>query len=343
MFGWIGYYVWRRQRGYKRSNGRAAGVARVLAYMTGVGVVVAGLSFRSAMADVGEASQSIGRELLPLADVLGQTSRVHLNGETISIGNAITSESLDEVLDRFEQNCHEHRAASGDAWAGLGKMRDRFATIPEKSFKALPDQDKLKATLGRIMGLPVDSFGTYRTRGGEQGVVMCFVQTDGTPTDAKIAWKELKETGDLGKLGAVRYVYASRTKDGNTHVMTAWTDGSFNMNSIIVKDGDAPGDDSAFLGRPPRSRRVVVGSVDGTPYGVRIYESAASQAEVLDYYDQKMDADGWIKIKPPGEERAKQRAYMKDGVQIAVVTEKGQNGTSVVLGELGREAQPERL
>src|SRR5579859_1439917 len=103
MLGIFGYYLWRQKRGYQRPRGKGVrGFVRVVAYGVGVSAVLGATAFHSAKADIGQASLSFGRDLLPLADALGDTNKIRLNGEAVFLGNAIVPDaSVNAVLDRF--------------------------------------------------------------------------------------------------------------------------------------------------------------------------------------------------------------------------------------------------
>jgi hypothetical protein len=342
MLGFLGYYVWQRRRGYRPGPRRAAGIARVVGYGLVVGTVVGGLSLRSAMADVGEASQALGHELLPLSDVLGARTHILLNGESVFVGNALTDEPVSTVLDRFQQSCHENRATSSEVWAKVADLKEKFGKATPEQLATAPRGAELKAALGRLAAMPIDKFGTIRTGGGDSGVVICFTQADGSPVDGVTAWTEFRKTGELSKVGNLRYAYATRTKQ-STHVLTAWTQDKFNLTNFSGGVGsgaagqDAPGQDPAGIPRPPQARRVVTASVEGTPYGMHVYESSSSPAEIIAFYDTKMTADGWTTLRPIGADREIQRGYQKGVIEIAVLTKKMEKVTQVMLGELGRE------
>jgi hypothetical protein len=339
MIGPIGYYLWKRRRygGYKPGPRRAAGVARVVVYVLTVGAALGVVSLRSAMANVGEASEALGSELVPLADVLGERSHIVLNGQSVYVGNALTDSPVGDVLDRFQQSCHEHRAASSEVWSKVAQMRETFAKATPAELAASPHGSEIASALGRIAAMPIDKFGTIRTGGGDSGVVICFTQSESGPVDGKAAWTEMRKTGDMSNVGNLRYVYATRTKQ-RTHVLTAWTQDHFDFKSFSAQgEGDAPGRDPDGIPRPPDSRRVVTASVEGTPYGLHLYESQKAPAEVLAFYDAKMTADGWTTLRPIGPDRELQRGYQKGVVEIAVVTKKMEQGAQVLLGELGRQ------
>jgi hypothetical protein len=342
MLGFLGAYILRRRRGYRTprpGERRAAGVARVVAYLLAVAVVLGVLSLRSAMADVGEASQALGHELLPLADVLGDRTQLVLNGQNVYVGSASSDEPVATVLDRFERVCHENRAAAAEVWSKVSDIREGFAKATPEQLAKTPHGAELKAALQRLAGMPVDKFGTIRTGNGDSGAIICFTQASGAPADAMAAWTAFKQTGELSNVGNLRYAYAARTKQ-STHVMTAWTEGRFNFNTFAggPKTADAPGYDPVGIPRPPEARRVVTASIAGTPYGMHMYESKSGVAEVLAFYDTKMTDAGWTTLRPIGTDRETMRGYQKGDVQVGITTRRFGGLTQVMLGELGRPA-----
>ncbi len=334
MLGFIGYYIWRNKRGYGPGPHKAAGVARVVAYALGIGAVAAAGAAHSAMADVREASRAFSKELAPLSDLIGETSQVRLNGQSIFLGNTLVNDSVEHVLDRFEQQCHENRAGSAEVWAKVANVKDLVGRASEADLAKLPQGAGV--LFEKMLHLPVDRFGTYRDGNEQGGLVMCFVKSDGSPTDAKTAWSEFNKTGDLGKVGNLRYAAATRTPSHKVRVTAAWTEEHFNFNSLTARTSeDAPGDDSTSIARPPSSRRVFAASVQGTPYSVRIYESTKMPAEILSFYDAKMEADGWNIIHPSDATGLKDRGYQKGSVMIALSTQHSEDITHVTLGEMG--------
>src|SRR5688572_15664919 len=129
--------MWRRSKGYDPRRGKGpAGIARVVAYMLVVTLAIGLLAAKKAQADSAEAVTGLSRDLMALADVLGEGRELKINGETIHAGVAPTNASVKETLDRFQKHCDENRGILGKAWAELmpsaipAKMSDSDANTP---------------------------------------------------------------------------------------------------------------------------------------------------------------------------------------------------------------------
>ena len=120
-------------------------------------------------------------------------------------------------------------------------------------------------------------------------MVACLVHDDGRAAGMKEIVARLgamMQSGNLAEAGLLRYVFAERTDSGCTHVIAAWTDGAFNVYSLLPDAGkDAPGSDPANAPRPPSAQRILTADIEGVPYGVRLYDSSASPPQVLATYD----------------------------------------------------------
>jgi hypothetical protein len=326
MLGIFGYYLWRQKRGYRRPKGPGLrGFLRVVGYGVGVSAVLGATAFHSAKADLGQATLSFGRELLPLADALGDTNKIRMNGEAIYLGTAVLQDqSVKVVLDRFEQHCKDNQGPWAELWSQAAKLNDAMAKLPDPK--------------GKISeGLPINKDGVFRQGDDGQGAVMCFTKWAGTLSDYEEAYRQFAKSGDFGRLGKLRYVFAARTAQGNTRVVSVFSDGSLNINNIIPPDsGDAPGEEATLAPRPPDSRRILSAGVEGTPYGVRVYKTQMPPSAVLDYYDDTMQKAGWQPVIPVDPaENAKFRGYAKGALELVVTADKREGGTSVSLGEMG--------
>jgi hypothetical protein len=292
----------------------AAGAVRVGAYFGVVAAVGAVLVAGRARAAVGDAALEVGRELARL-DATGPVSRVRLNGELVNVSSAMLDESPKQVLDRFEAECRAHAGTLGEELAHLAETAG-----------------KPPSTAGGA------AVGVVRKDAGDRGVVACLARDD----DASIAStirgaRELLATGDLAKLGRLRYVVAERTRGATrTHVVGAWTDGSFDVRALLPRhDADAPGGDSIAAPRPEGSRRLLAASVEGAPYGVRIYETGGDAGDVLARYDRDAAARGWIAEPSVATELAKQgqtaHAYAQRGADLVVVATKAPRDATKVI------------
>jgi hypothetical protein len=328
MLGVFGYYLWRHKRGYRRPKGRGLrGVVRLIGYGVGMSVVLGATAFHSAKADIGQATLSIGRDLMPLANELGETTKIKLNGESLFLGNALLEdESVNQVLDRFEAHCKDNQGPWAALWSQMDGLKGTLSKAKDKSGKELGDGS-----------LPVSKDGVFRQGDSDHGAVMCFTKWEGSINDYQEAYRQFAKTGDFGRLGKLRYAFAAKTANGNTHVLTAFTDGSLNLNKIIPPDtGDAPGDETTLAPRPPNSRRILAASVEGTPYGIHVYQTESEPSAVLAHYDDTMQKAGWQPIIPATpNEFATMRTYSKGALEVVLTATRGSNGTSVGIGELG--------
>jgi hypothetical protein len=288
------------------------GVARVLVYCVFASLVIAGISIRSAYGDFKDSAMIMGRQLATFGDVEGRISRVRLNGEPIYVTSAVTKASANDVLDRFETLCRQHAG-------GLDKM-----------FEALPEN--LKNDFEAVDGNA--GMGVIRNEGGPEGMIACLAQApldgwDSLPTRVE----QFVDTGDLSKLGDLRYVYVKENGEGRTHVITVWTDGPFNLFNVAPLDGqEAPGSDSPNAPRPQDAVRLLSATVEGSPYAVRIYDSQQPQKEVLAMYDEQMPARGWKPIPHVSDDLPNGRGYSREGVDMLVMAfeEKDRSYVSVV-------------
>ena len=186
-------------------------------------------------------------------EVAGDVYRMNLNGQTISITSATTDRSPTIVLDYFEREC-KTRAD------GLG---ERFTTL----YDTLRDMPSSTGNPG---------FATLRDERGPKGFVVCFATAGSMSTTEQIrALTDAATSGDLGKIGDVRYVVAE-SAGGGANVVTAWTHGSFNVRQMFPAEGDAPGKDLPMAPRPEGSRRILTAFVEGAPYGVNVYHLSGS-------------------------------------------------------------------
>jgi hypothetical protein len=308
----------------KISKKKFLGTARVLTYGLVVTAGFGALSVRSAVADVGDQSLEVGRKLGDLQDLLHGASEFRLNGQTVFFSSSNTDESLKTVLDRFEAHCNKSRAFEALEWKSLANVKGK--------------------DIGPSLDSGVNHFGVLRkedTNRGD-GVVMCFTRDNG-PKDILVALKAFESTGDLHDLGDVRYVHAAR-KNGVTAVQTMWTEGTFNIRSIVGTPGhDAVGSDFATLPRPEHSTRLITAEAVGAPYAARIYESTDAPDVALNTYQAKMYADGWSSATSPDVGLDKNgfdgRYFVKpnspDQAVISVSKNKDSQKTMIVVGSTG--------
>jgi hypothetical protein len=313
-----------RFRGFER---RLFGALRLAAYVLFVGALLLGFFSTRADAKLREQSLSLSRELLPLADLLKDATALRLNGEVMSFSMTVVPDtSVARVLDRVQAQCEAHP----------GPLAQQARVL----MSGLPAGVPGAAAVGQLLG----KLAVTREQTETQGAVLCFTGTS-TPSSGSFA-EHFASTSDLGALGNLRYVMAgqgsaSRNEQQLTRVITLWTEGSFRLDKLAPPPtGDAPGSDSSLIPRPPRSVRILSAEAVGSPYSVRVYETTASAAEVLEFYDRSMTAFSQLTLA--GYENSG-RAYVKDAVPLLLHLTESDSKTLVTLSELGGSADLEEV
>ena len=121
---------------------------RVAAYVGACLVLALLLSLRSARAEVREISLELGRDMMPISDLLSDRVRLNINGERLWASSAMSDSPIADVLDRFEAHCHENGAV-GATWGDIQNMN-------------LADREK-----------PNFDFGVLRSEHSGEGAVLC--------------------------------------------------------------------------------------------------------------------------------------------------------------------------
>jgi hypothetical protein len=255
---------------------KVIGGARVLAYGVAVSATLGFFTVHSAAADFREQGLKLGENLTELSDLLGETTEVRLNQQSIYMSTGESDEPVSVVLDRFQANCDSHP----------GAMKSLLDDVVAK--KALTAQGKDPNTLTTQRNDSPDK---------EAGTVLCMAG-DGGKVDWKDAFRAFQQTGDLSNIGNLRYAYVQKTKKGVTAIRTVWTEGHFNFYAILPQDksGDAPGSDAPNVPRPDNSRRIFTAEAANDQYAARYYETDDAPADALAAYDHKMAALGWEMI-----------------------------------------------
>ncbi len=281
-------------------------VGRATSYVAVASACLALLGARVVYGDAREATVRLGKTLDGFGDLTSETTTVSLNGATLHISTMFTDESVDAVLDRYEQDCSANPGV-------LGEM------IHEMLPKAGP-----RFELPRAFG-----FGVVRQHDEGGGMVVCFARNGGQSLiPAKERIHAFLTTHDLSKLGDLRYVIAERTDDGRSRVRTIWSEGSVPVDRMFPASGDAPGGDSVLAGRPPSSRRTLAAAALGMPYGVHVYQSTMSANEARSFYDAELARRGFERA--PGDGGAQGNAYTReDGAMVMVAVGQGETSTSI--------------
>ena len=223
------------------SCGRAAAFC---AFVFAVSSLVAA---RAVYGQVGESALSLGRDLVPFADLLYGTHTVRINGETMYLASAVSEESKGEILDRFEAACRERS----------GGLFEEFERLPRAK------KEELQRRAPNLWGL---RFGAVRREDASEGLVMCVAQHGGGGIHGVFdRLTAFAQTGELSELGDLRYAYVRATPTGKSHVLTTFTEGRFNLYRVLGRGGEPPGTDPPGAPRMAGTRRVLSVSSDGAP------------------------------------------------------------------------------
>ncbi|HMA93421.1 MAG TPA: hypothetical protein VKP30_12090 [Polyangiaceae bacterium] len=300
---------------------RSLAVMRVVSYVVFAGCLAAVVSTRVARGAMSEATLSLGRQLEGIRDLLGSTKVATVNGQRVYVSTAVVPLDVKTVLDRFERECASNPNALLQA-IHHERTAERLSHAAPAS--AAPPGLELRAKLG-IM----------REDDEHDGVVACLAQRRDTRRSLPELAYELGRTLDVGLLGDFFYTYAVKTKEGESHVITTWTLGSFKPLEMFPSSGDAPGADSPMTPRPRDTRRVFSGIASDAPYAIRVYESKRDLATVLASFDQDMKARHWTRVEEVASE-TKTRAYIHaSGIQVIATANSSNERTLVSLVEMG--------
>jgi hypothetical protein len=278
---------------------------------------------RSAHAEMKNRTVELGRQMYQLANASQHdVNKLSLNGQPMWVGSSTSNDTVDNVLARYQADCKKNAAQPIENWRELA--RNESAQKAEKS--AMPD-------------------GVMRAGNSNEGVVVCFTKGDESKPTLKEAFSTFAETGELGALGNLRYVYVKKSERGNTIVLNAWTDNKFNLADLAPPEGtEARGSDFAEIPRPEGSLRIFSAQVEGTPFGVNVYRSKQGPENVVAFFDQDMGKRGWIALDPEidkhGDEgaaktQAKARLYERKGVVLTLASNVQDGDTVTALGLAG--------
>jgi hypothetical protein len=303
---------------------RVFGMLRVGLYLAVVASIGTVLLVRRALGEIREQTATLGKELLPLADLLESTTVLRVNGEPLFFSMTVTHETVHKALDRVEENCKTNP----------GPFAADVEDIVHKIPATMPGAEQIQRLL-RMAALT-------RDEAADHGTVMCLTGSEGARPKGLSA-DAFAQTRDLGALGNLRYVTASQgsVEEGEqdvTKVFAVWTEGHFRLDRLeppVV--GDAPGSDSVFVPRPPESVRIFSAEAVESPYSVRIYETNSVPEAVFAFYDRAMQ--GWMSYEPDGAEQVA-RGYVKQGRPVMVNVSHDESKTLVTISEMGVGGRP---
>jgi len=204
----------------------------------------------------------------------GDFYRVSINGAHANVSSGVTKSDVATVLADMFADCTDHADGMVDDFKDLrhavqpGAKRARTGAPGFSAVKELVDNDK--------------------------GYVVCFANGhEVSQLEAFPLVREAATTGDLTRLGHVRYVTAKKQKDGSTLVVAVWTNSPFNVKTMFPKEGDTPGSDPVGIARPAGSRRLLTSTVEGAPAAVRVYEVPMNEDEAMAFYSEALPKAGY--------------------------------------------------
>jgi hypothetical protein len=272
-------------------------------------------ALRSAYGRANDAGLIFSEQLLSLDSggsgvVGGESYRIRLNGESVSMSSTASSRPFREVLDYFETQCTEHAE-------GLDRT---FSTFDTSVHDLAPSS-----------GAP--GFGVMKRVSGDSGFVACFSASHVLTNEETAArLKEAIVSGDLSKLGDFRYVAIEKAGKGS-HAVAMWTDGAMMLGKMFPKQGDAPGFDWPNAPRPDGSRRFLTAYVEGAGYGVTVYQVDGSAESVRAGIDGTLSRVGWSHMALPKQVPAMGTAYYRPGdtgADLVVATHESAAGKTSV-------------
>jgi hypothetical protein len=221
-----------------------------------------------------EVLERFGDHMLKYAEANHQHAPTELkvNGASFYVSTGNIDASVSEVLDHFHAKCQEKNGQLHEQWASLAK--------------------KKHVELDRYQLAGVD--GVFRAGGDETGVIACTETGDGQlpPEQLMSRIKQVLETGDLSKLGDLRYVYVMRG-DARTAFVALWSEGPLNYKQMFPPQADAPGNDPPGIPRPAGTRRILSTYPIGHKASLNMYQSKQRADELVDFYWRELPQAGF--------------------------------------------------
>jgi hypothetical protein len=261
-------------RASSRWRRRAAALFRMFALAVGLSAIALCWLGQRAHAYGEHMLSRFGEHMLRYAGANHQSEpdEININGATFFLSTGTVDAGVREVLDQFHDKCLSKNGQLHAQWAALGKRRHSELN----RYSALWD-------------------GVFRSGGQSNGVVACAETGEGplSPEHLIARIQAVLASGDLTRLGDLRYVYAAR--DGvRTMFVAVWSEGPLNFRRMFPAHGDAPGSDPPGIPRPQDSRRVLSTQPVGSPATLNVYQAShAHAAELGNFYAQQLPAAGF--------------------------------------------------
>ncbi|HEY2733901.1 MAG TPA: hypothetical protein VGI70_07950 [Polyangiales bacterium] len=228
-----------------------------------------------------QALSRFGQHMLRYAGARHQTDpeEIDLNGAEFHLSTGTTDASVDALLDEFQRKCTQKNGRLAEQWATLGEKHH------EKPSAHSPLWD-----------------GVFRGGGHDSGVIACAETGDTTLAPATVIERvrAVLATGELSKLGELRYVYAAR--DGfRTMFVAVWSEGPLNYRAMFPRQGDAPGHDPIGVPRPDGVRRVLSSTPNHRARAtLNVYEASDKPAkQLIEFYAEQLPAGGFQLLTTP--------------------------------------------
>lgn len=257
-------------------------LARLFAFLLAVYAVAMVVVARQVRAETDEILLGVGAQMMTYADADAQDAprTLRLNGQRLLFASGHARDrSVREVLDFFEGRCRSRD----------GRLVDHVAELATAGGIEAPDTSMLDGTLRE------------ETRRG--GFVACFDVGEGREGVEGLLARltAFAESGNLARMGGLRYAYARPTEDGGTHFLVFHTDDELNVYEMFPASGDAPGVDVEGLPRPPGVRRLMSAWEEGDPHSISMYTSTTRDADQLRAWYRRALPEGGFRLVEPSE------------------------------------------
>jgi hypothetical protein len=240
--------------------------------------------------------QHLGDHMMRYAGANHQSvpQELTVNGASFYLSTGTVDASVNEVLDAFHAKCLQKNGQLHEQWASVAKKRH--------------------VKLGKYSSL-LD--GVFRGGGDNAGMVACAEAAEGPlpPEVLAARIKDVLQTGELTKLGNLRYAYVTRGRP-QTMFVALWSEGPLNFREMFPKQGDAPGSDPIGVPRPLGSQRVLSAVPKGHDTALTMYSSAQLHAQdLVSFYAQSLPKTGFKLL-------TKQQRFMvaHDGKQMVTIS-----------------------
>lgn len=297
-------------------------VLRLSVFIAVIYVVGSLFVVRAANAEVEEIMLGFGAEMMqfPGATDGDEVRSLVVNGQAILFRTQVTELPMAEVLAHYEAACMQRD----------GRFAEQIAEL------------QLDPRVGAGDGEARDFDGTMMLDLEDHGFVACLDMGEDEVGAEGVLDRvtNFLETGDLSRVGHMRYVYVQPqpdTEGSNTegsHIVSVWTDGELNLFEMFPSDGDSPGRNVSDVPRPPQSQRMLDAHEADEPYGISVFASQEADLDVLQaFYQEALPDQGWTLLQERGSDLGQPRHVVtaeKDDRIISVVLAQDEMDSSLI-------------